>query len=142
MIELPYALADAEQNFLIPSKRQALIWQDLAPQILLGATVARWWGVTNSEQHFVALHLRMGEELVALTVFHEEIRPAVFGALRKRVEPARLWRIGNHLSRGEMKEGVAAVTAAELFHLSKEILGRHRETLRKWSSSRPLLPTG
>jgi hypothetical protein len=28
LVGLPYALADAEQNFLIPSKRQALIWQD------------------------------------------------------------------------------------------------------------------
>ncbi len=133
LVELPYAIADAEQNFLIPSERQALIWQDLAPQILLSATVARWWGVTNSEQHFVALQLRMGEELVALTAFNEELRGAVFSALRKRVEPARLWRVSNHLAGGEMKEGVAELTAAELFHLSREILGRHRETLRKWS---------
>ena len=133
LVELPYALAEAEQNFLIPSERQALIWQDLAPQILLGATVARWWGVTASEQHFVALHLRIGEELVALTVLNEEVRAAVFGALRKRVEPARLWRVSDHLARGEMKEGAAELTAAELFHLSKQMLGRHRETLRKWS---------
>ena len=137
LVELPYALAAAEQNFLIPSERQALVWQDLAPQILLGATVARWWGVTTSEQHFVALHLRIGEELVALTVLNEEIRAAVFGTLRKRVEPARLWRLSDHLARGEMKEGAAELTPAELFHLSGQMLGRHRETLRKWS--RPMV---
>ena len=32
---LPYALAEAEQNFLIPSREQALIWGDLVPQMIL-----------------------------------------------------------------------------------------------------------
>ena len=32
---LPYALAEAEQNFLIPSREQALIWGDLVPQMML-----------------------------------------------------------------------------------------------------------
>ena len=34
---LPYALAEAEQNFLIPSQTQALIWGDLVPQMILSA---------------------------------------------------------------------------------------------------------
>src|SRR5262249_34575318 len=37
MIALPYALSEAEQNFLIPSKEQALIWGDLVPQMMLTA---------------------------------------------------------------------------------------------------------
>ena len=32
LIGLPYALAEAEQNFLIPTREQALIWGDLVPQ--------------------------------------------------------------------------------------------------------------
>ena len=31
LASLPYALADGEQNFLIPSRDQALIWGDLVP---------------------------------------------------------------------------------------------------------------
>ena len=43
---LPYALAEAEQNFLIPSQTQALIWGDLVPQMILSAKIPRWWNVT------------------------------------------------------------------------------------------------
>ena len=43
---LPYALADAEQNFLIPSREQALIWGDLVPQMLVSAKLPRFWDVT------------------------------------------------------------------------------------------------
>ena len=32
---LPYALAEAEQNFLVPTQTQALIWGDLVPQMML-----------------------------------------------------------------------------------------------------------
>src|SRR5580658_5037584 len=42
LASLPYALAEAEQNFLIPSREQALIWGDLVPQLLLTATIPRW----------------------------------------------------------------------------------------------------
>ena len=55
LVSLPYALAEAEQNFLIPSREQALIWGDLVPQLLLTATVPRWWNVTPGQLHWVAL---------------------------------------------------------------------------------------
>ena len=37
---LPYALAEAEKDFLVPSQTQALIWGDLVPQMILSATCA------------------------------------------------------------------------------------------------------
>lgn len=40
---LPYALAQAEQNFLVPSNEQALIWSDLVPQLIMSAKIPRWW---------------------------------------------------------------------------------------------------
>ncbi len=55
LVSLPYALAEAEQNFLIPSREQALIWGDLVPQLLLTATIPRWWNVTPGQLHWVAL---------------------------------------------------------------------------------------
>ncbi len=33
---LPYAIAEAEQNFLSPKREQALIWADLVPQLIAG----------------------------------------------------------------------------------------------------------
>ena len=45
---LPYTLAEAEQNFLIPTQTQALIWGDLVPQMILSAKMPRWWNVTTA----------------------------------------------------------------------------------------------
>ena len=67
---LPYALAEAEQNFLIPSREQALIWGDLVPQMILSATVPRWWNVTPAQLHWVALHMDYAENMMAEAV-HE-----------------------------------------------------------------------
>jgi hypothetical protein len=122
LINLPYSLADAEQNFLIPSQRQALIWQDLAPQILIGATVPRWWGVSGEAQHIVALHVRLGEELVAAAALDDEAQKAVFGALAGRVEPARLWGVGHLFSTGQVQDAVAEFTPAELYELAAELI--------------------
>ena len=58
---LPYALAEAEQNFLIPTREQALIWGDLVPQMILRAKVPRWWNVTPAQMHWVGLHMRQAE---------------------------------------------------------------------------------
>ena len=55
---LPYALAEAEQNFLIPTREQALIWGDLVPQMILSAVIPRWWDVTPLQLHWVGLHMR------------------------------------------------------------------------------------
>lgn len=125
LINLPYSLADAEQNFLIPSERQALIWQDLAPQILIGATVPRWWGVSGEAQHFVALHVRLGEELVAEAALDSEAQQAVFGALSGRVEPARLWGVSQLFAAGHVREAVAEFTPAELYELSKTLIEKN-----------------
>jgi len=119
LVGLSYALNEAEQNFLVPVKRQALIWQDLAPQVLLGVTVTRWWGVSRQQQHFVALHLRLGEELVAQAAANPGIREWVYRKLRPRAEPARLWTVEQLLEQGRLKEAVQEVTPAEHFHLAK-----------------------
>ncbi len=66
---LPYALAEAEQNFLIPTQTQALIWGDLVPQMILSAKIPRWWNVTPAQVHWVGLHLRYGRELLAESAF-------------------------------------------------------------------------
>ena len=62
---LPYALAEAEQNFLIPTREQALIWGDLVPQMILSAMIPRWWNVTPLQLHWVGLHMAYAETLLA-----------------------------------------------------------------------------
>ena len=115
---LAFALAQAEQNFLVPTERQALIWQDLAPQILIGATVPRWWNLKPADQHFVGLHLRWGEELLAGAALDESAWKSVRAILADIVSPARLWRVKNYFSRGRVGEGIAELTPAEVYHLA------------------------
>ncbi|MBI1353729.1 MAG: hypothetical protein GC160_05230 [Acidobacteria bacterium] len=127
LIGLPYALADSEQNFLIPSERQALIWQDLAPQILIGATVPRWWGVTAGEMHFVGLHVRMGRALAAASAFDAELAAKVFALLGDRVEPSRLWDVEQAFRKGALAEGLEELAPAEVYELAQLMLAREPE---------------
>lgn len=115
---LPYTLNDAEQNFLIPTERQALIWQDLAPQVLLGATVPRWWDVSRSELHYVGLHLRMGEALVAESKLDPQLQAQVLDVLRRKVSPSRLWLLESRLTAGETAGAIEVLTPAEYFDLA------------------------
>jgi len=128
---LAYALAEAEQNFMVPSERQALIWQDLAPQIMLGATVPRWWKVSPADQHFVGLHLRLGEALLAQSAMDQELRATVLGLLRRRVEPARLSRMQTHFEMGQVREGVAEVAPAELYETALDFVSQNPERARE-----------
>ena len=63
--DLPYVLAGTEQDLISPANVQALIWQQLVPSLLAGATLSRWWNVTPKELHAVALYQETGEELVS-----------------------------------------------------------------------------
>src|SRR5580693_1776845 len=93
LVSLPYALAEAEQNFLIPSREQALIWGDLVPQLLLTATVPRWWNVTPGQLHWVALHMDYGETLVAEAAMNHDRQQIVLDALSQYAMPARVARV-------------------------------------------------
>jgi len=119
---LPYALNDAEQNFLIPSERQALIWQDLAPQVLLGATTPRWWDVSAEEVHLVGLHLRLGRALMAEAATDQELRKQIFDRLTPRIEPARRWTATQHLAAGQVDRALEEIAPAELFGLARSAL--------------------
>ena len=62
---LPYALAEAEKDFLVPSQTQALIWGDLVPQMILSATVPRYWDVTPAQMRWVSATMRHAEAMIA-----------------------------------------------------------------------------
>jgi hypothetical protein len=127
---LAFALAEAEQNFLVPSERQALIWQDLAPQILLGATVPRWWGLGAADQHFVSLHLKLGGQILAAATLDDGDWNAVEALLRKQVEPARIWRIRKLLTGGRVQVGLEQLTPSEIYHLAASFAEAHPDRLQ------------
>ncbi len=122
LVSLPYALAEAEQNFLIPSREQALIWGDLVPQLLLTATIPRWWNVTPGQLHWVALHMDYGETLVAEAALNADRRQIVLDALSQYAMPARVAHVRQLLEKGRVNAALESVMPSELFAISKDVL--------------------
>jgi hypothetical protein len=121
LVSLPYALAEAEQNFLIPSREQALIWGDLVPQLLLTATIPRWWNVTPAQLHWVALHMDYAETLFAESALNIGRRQAVLDALSQYAMPARVAQIRELLDQGRVDAALDTVMPAELFAVARDI---------------------
>ena len=141
---LAYALAEAEQNFLIPSREQALIWGDLVPQMMITAKVPRWWTVTPSQLHFAALHMRLGESLLAEATLDAKLRTWVVENLAKKAAPARTYRVESLLAAGNIGEAIDNVTASEMFFLAaaavvedKNHPGPLASEIRRLSSASP-----
>ena len=122
LVSLPYALAEAEQNFLIPSREQALIWGDLVPQLLLTATIPRWWNVTPGQLHWVALHMDYGETLVAEAAVNADRRQIVLDALGQYAMPARVAHVRELLEQGRVNAALDSVMPSELFSIAKDVL--------------------
>jgi hypothetical protein len=121
---LPYALAEAEQNFLIPEHTQALIWGDLTPQMIVSATIPRWWNVAPAQLHWVGLHLRYGRELLAESAFDGDLRAQALDSLSVLASPARIHALEGLLERGAVKDAVERVTPSELFWLARDMAAR------------------
>jgi hypothetical protein len=122
LVNLPYALAEAEENFLIPSREQALIWGDLVPQMLLSATVQRWWRVTPGQLHWVGLHMDYAETLLAEASMNADRRQMVVDALGQYAMPARIQKIEDLLKQGRVNTALENVMPSELFLLARDAL--------------------
>ena len=121
LANLPYALAEAEQNFLIPSREQALIWGDLVPQMLLSATIQRWWTVTPAQLHWVALHMDYAENALAEASMNAAERSRVLDALSNHAPPARTYKVGKLLETGQVAAALEDVTPSEMFSIAAEL---------------------
>src|SRR5690242_5593026 len=121
---LAYALAEAEQNFLIPTQTQALIWGDLVPQMILAAKIPRWWNVTPQQTHWAGLHIRYGRALLAESAFDPELRNQFIEALTPYAAPARASDIRRRLASGDVQGASERVTPAELFAVAREVAAK------------------
>lgn len=129
LASLPYALAEAEQNFLIPTREQALIWGDLVPQMILGAKVPRWWNVTPAQMHYAALHLRLGETLLAEAAVDAARREAILAAYGQLASPARTALVSERLQAGDVKGALEQVLPSETFILAARMVQEKPDAL-------------
>ncbi len=124
---LPYALAEAEQNFLIPSREQALIWGDLVPQMLVGSKSERWWSVTPSQVRWVALHTRLGEAILTEAALDPANRARAIAVLERYAPPARARRVEAALAGGDVALALEQVTPSELYLAGLQASSQHAD---------------
>ncbi len=121
LANLPYALAEAEQNFLIPTREQALIWGDLVPQLLVSATVARWWTVTPAQLHYVGTAMTYGESLVAQGALDPEFRKVIIARLDRQAPPVRVRKVERLIASGDVPGALENLTPSELFLAARDM---------------------
>ncbi len=121
LIAIPYALAEAEQNFLTPKREQALIWADLVPQIITGVTVNRWRNITPAQLHWVALHLQRGRALLAMAALNAQVETRVLDSLRVYLQPSSVEWIDDHLLiSGDFENTSAHVPSSVLYAIASD----------------------
>jgi hypothetical protein len=132
LADLPYALADAEQDFIVPDNVQALIWQDLVPSLMTSAVLPRWWGVTPTELHAVALYQRNGEELLQAAAGDDQLTGKVMDILSDCMLSQRSESVEDDLRANRSGEVLAQVMPAETFYLAAEYRRRYPGETSHW----------
>lgn len=125
LADLPYVLAEAEQDFITPENVQALIWGAVVPGLLTSAVVPRWWGVSRNELHAVTLYQQAGEELLKASADNADLRTHVVDILSDRMPPQAWERVAQGLRTGRVPEILPRLTPADTFYLTSEFRRRY-----------------
>ena len=135
LADLPYALADIEQDFIAPKNVQALIWKELVPSLLTSAVLPRWWNVSSDELHAVALYQKAGEELLSASATDEQLRGKVMAILSDRLLPRRSAQIEQTMRAGGVSELIPKLMPADTFYLTEEFERRFPDDSHAWGTS-------
>jgi hypothetical protein len=139
LADLPYVLAEMEQDFISPENVQALIWRELVPGLLISATLPRWWGVSKDELHAITLYQKSGEELLNASASDRQLRATVLGILSDRMSPRMIDKLQQGLDSGDLASLLPQLTPADTFYLAVEYRRRFpRETGPGGPASREL----
>jgi hypothetical protein len=117
---LPYALAEVEQDFIVPENVQALIWHDTAADLLTTGVVPRWWSTSPDALHAAALYQRTGEEIVTSAAKDAALRKDVALILSNRLAPETLDRFQSALEQDHADLALEEISPADTFYLAAE----------------------
>ena len=120
LISLPYAIAEAEQNFLTPKREQALIWGDLVPQMIVDVTVNRWRNISPQQVRWVGLHMQRGEALLAAAALNSEVESKVMDALRRYETPGDVERIDDRLRSADFAHALGQLPPSILYSVAED----------------------
>jgi len=135
LAELPYVLAETEQDLIVPDHVQALIWEQFVPGLLSSAIIPRWWDVSQNELHAVALYQRAGEELLTASCGDKQLRARVMTVLSDRMFPARSAWLEQTIQAGKTSEMLDGIMPAETFYLAAEFWRRFPDDLHTSSAA-------
>jgi hypothetical protein len=135
LADLPYVLAETEQNFIAPDHVQALIWQQFVPGLLSNAIVPRWWNVSRNELHAVALYQRAGEELLMASSKDEQLKGKVIAVLSDRMVPERRAWLDQTIRAGKTSELLGGIAPADGFYLTAKFRERYSGELERDSTA-------
>jgi hypothetical protein len=135
LADLPYALAEIEQDFISPDSVQALIWRELTPELLASAILPRWWDVSPLELHAIALYQRTGEELLSASSKDEVLRGKVLAILSDRMLPQRLRKLEQVLIAGRIAAMLPQVMPADTFYLAAEFRHKYPQEPMAWGTA-------
>jgi hypothetical protein len=135
LADLPYVLAEIEQDFIVPENVQALIWRELVPGLMTSAVLPRWWGVGGSELHAITLYQKTGEELLTSAAQKPDLREQVLTILADRMTPQRSERVERALRAGHADEALLQVTPADTLYLAAEFRLRSPNVKDAWGSA-------
>jgi hypothetical protein len=132
LADLPYVLAQVEQDFIAPENIQALIWREMVPGLLISATLPRWWDVSPGELHAVTLYQRTGEELLTASAGDSQLRSKVMSILSDRMDPAVQERVEQALQAGSVPDIYPRTTPADTFYLATEFRRKFSAETNSW----------
>jgi hypothetical protein len=133
LADLPYALASTEADFIVPRKVQALIWREVVPVLLVGATIPRWWNVSKTELHFAALYQQMGEELLTASARDPELRGEVTSIFTDRLSAVRLESMERALQETQNTISlISQMLPSDTFYLAVEYRKRYPSQSASW----------
>lgn len=135
LADLPFVLGEMEQDFIAPVNVAALIWSDVVPCMLANSVVPRWWNVSPTELHAIALYQRAGEELLAASQQNEELRGKVTAILSTRMIPERSARLSHALKAGETVQISAMTTPADTFYLTAAFRSKYPDDTASWGTA-------
>jgi hypothetical protein len=125
LADLPYVLAELEQDFIVPKNAQALIWEELVPTLLISAVLPRWWNISAVELHAAALYQRSGEELITASASDAQLRAQVVAILSERMLRRQMENIEEEIMNGRISEALAQITPADTFYLCGEFYRKY-----------------
>jgi len=121
LADLPYALAETEEDFIAPENVQALIWKESVPDLIVSSTLPRWWGISANELHAVALYQKSGEEILTAAAKDPQLRTKVVSILSDRMAPRRLEPTELALQNpADMTAALPRMMPADTFYLAAE----------------------